>query len=1040
MKKLLAILLTLSMLASFVVLPTFADEAADAVVEETPEEEIEEATQESVEFHPYHNAISWFDAEGKNKLEALDSEKNYLLLRPGHEWAKYSIEGLKEGTYSVTLTYVNIAEDVKNLIGLDFVVDDALELKSNLGRTTSVKGNSWFDDSPATVDVGNIYIPAGAKELKVKNHGYKTLAITGFKLTYIEAGDSSEDIVLYGSNAMSGIVDGNHTIGVYREGIDFHDVAGAGFLNTASSTSGVIHHAGDWTKYDISDFKTGTYLVTFNTSQPNNIRVGLKINDKPALEGTATANGAYDTNYSDYELGKIYISDEAETLTLENISNNSYYGKYLKFEYLSEERDADTIPSYKINGAEIYSNVPEEGFHANTINNPTNSAEISSGTSIILRGPGEWAAYDVSDLENGTYTLSIEYKTSAINLMHFNFYLDDVLLSNTEVINQDNTETYTQYTINVSSIRIDSDSKILKVVNSGTSAAYLDSLNFTYQTSPTEEAYKIRKYANNVTLHDEMPEGAERGSVVCENGVDYYDAGGAAYINVFEGNRATLHSGDWARYDISGIKAGKYKVTANYSTASTTARLLFKADGNVVLGGNLANAGTAPIGTTYFTLDIGNIYFDENADYLVVENIGPASVYLKYIDFELIDGDETGMPEVKINGYDIYSRTHNEGFYDNSGNGIFEAHSAGAGAALRAGEWAAYDVSELKAGTYDVSLNIAAQQVCNVKAYLGDMQQANFFTERTATDSYYRENKDYPIGSIYVNKDSEYIKIYNPTQNVIMLEHLTFSYKSEKDTSSVHIEMHGYEPLLVNGEIVEGTSYYDGDNYKTGENDTSEGFEHSTAGAVIREGDWVRYDISGFDLAPGVYTVYGNLSNQNNAITSEIGLSVDNETKVRKTSVAGGTTSADKSLLGMIIVGEDTTSFKVSLSSSNRIILKTLIIERDAEESTSVIYSSDEAGVAIIDSLAGLESAYVTTSLLRPNQATIAETVYIALYDGARLKSVIPVPATTAFEFVNTTEVTGLAECTAPVIKTFVWENSSYAPIISTTGTTITAQ
>jgi len=229
-------------------------------------------------------------------------------------------------------------------------------------------------------------------------------------------------------------------------------------------------------------------------------------------------------------------------------------------------------------------------------------------------------------------------------------------------------------------------------------------------------------------------------------------------------------------------------------------------------------------------------------------------------------------------------------------------------------------------------------------------------------------------------------------------------------------------------------------NYKTGENDTSEGFEHSTAGAVIREGDWVRYDISGFDLAPGVYTVYGNLSNQNNAITSEIGLSVDNETKVRKTSVAGGTTSADKSLLGMIIVGEDTTSFKVSLSSSNRIILKTLIIERDAEESTSVIYSSDEAGVAIIDSLAGLESAYVTTSLLRPNQATIAETVYVALYDGARLKSVIPVPATTAFEFVNTTEVTGLAECTAPVIKTFVWENSSYAPIISTTGTTITAQ
>ncbi len=90
MKKLLAILLTLSMLASFVVLPTFAEEAAgDAVVGETtggteepvgettdePIEEAPEASSEPLElereFHPYNDAIDWFDAAGKTPLKHL---------------------------------------------------------------------------------------------------------------------------------------------------------------------------------------------------------------------------------------------------------------------------------------------------------------------------------------------------------------------------------------------------------------------------------------------------------------------------------------------------------------------------------------------------------------------------------------------------------------------------------------------------------------------------------------------------------------------------------------------------------------------------------------------------------------------------------------------------------------------------------------------------------------------------------------------------------------------------------------------------------
>ena len=68
------------------------------------------------------------------------------------------------------------------------------------------------------------------------------------------------------------------------------------------------------------------------------------------------------------------------------------------------------------------------------------------------------------------------------------------------------------------------------------------------------------------------------------------------------------------------------------------------------------------------------------------------------------------------------------------------------------------------------------------------------------------------------------------------------------------------------------------------------------------------------------------------------------------------------------------------------------------------------------------------------------ETVYVALYDGASLKSVAPIPVTTAYEFDNTFEVTGLAECTSPVIKTFVWKNTTQIPVISTEGTIIKAQ
>ncbi len=919
------------------------------------------------------------------------------------------------------------AEDTVNLVGLDFVVDDVLELKSNLRMTVSNKNVGWLDEDPLSLNVGNIYLPEGAKELKVKNNGYRTLAIKGIKLTYVEDGDASEDIVIYGSNAISGFElknDGsfNYNQGFHHQGVDYYDAAGLAFTKVVSANSAVIHHSGDWTKYDISDFKTGTYLVTFNTSQPNDISVALKINDKTALEGSAPANGAYGTNYVDYELGKIYISDEAETLTLENITNNAYYAQYLKFEYLSEERDEDTLPSYEILGSDIYSTVPEEGFHANTLyDNVTDKLE-TSGTSATLRGAGEWAAYDVSDLESGTYKLTVNASTKATEasskLLYLDTFLDDVLLSKTQVIGADSGN-YTAADYEFPNIKIDSSSKVLKVRSSGNIAVFLNKLTLTLVESQAEEAYKVRQYADNITMRDEIAEGEEKGAIVIANGVDYYDTDGGIYTKVVIGGVARLNPTEWARYDLSGLKHGKYKVTANYSTATYASALSFKVNNEIVLRAPLTNVNKTAVGTDYYNLELGYIYIGEGEDYIIVENSGTRIAWLNYIDFELVEGDESGMPMYSLDAYVVTDH------YNTSNSGNLESAQGQPyyGTTLRATCWNTYDISGFKPGTYELSITYGARGGSKVSVQVDDVPRLNSTDVNVVDKDSYFTIAEQKIGNVYIGEDAETITLTNTASSTLSIHKINFKYLYDEATIRATL------PLLVDGEIVAGESYYDSDG--------SQGFQ-TDGSAVIREGDWVKYDLSAFDLAPGIYNVYGVLQNQ--AGKGATIVEIEANDRVVTTNVPEGTDLDSRALLGTILVDEDTGWLKVSVLSVNRMRLMELIIDDDVEKATTVSYSSDEEGIAPIASLAGLEKAFVNFSLVRPEQAEIAETVYVALYDGARLKSVMPLPATSAFEFADTYEVTGLADCVSPVIKTFVWENDSYAPIISTTGTTITAE
>ena len=215
-------------------------------------------------------------------LTAPATDGDYVVYEPSGEWVSYDISFLKAGTYGVGLEY-SLADIVdQNFIGFDFIVDEALELKTYLPKNTTSK------------EAGKIYIPEGAKELKIKSNGIYTVKLKNATLERVGAEDTSEPIKIsahdttpsYDRTNKKAVVElladyydkycqatSNSSLTVKCDGTHTGALAGGGYHFTFTngnvvSTQHVQHNPDEWSRYDISDLKPGNYKVTLNIRVP----------------------------------------------------------------------------------------------------------------------------------------------------------------------------------------------------------------------------------------------------------------------------------------------------------------------------------------------------------------------------------------------------------------------------------------------------------------------------------------------------------------------------------------------------------------------------------------------------------------------------------------------------------------------------------------------------------------------------------------------------------------------------------------------------
>lgn len=1015
MRKIGAILLTFCMLMSLAAVPSFAETVETVVID---------ATTEVKSF--YDNGMNG----GNGSLEIF---KENLMLRKCGEWVTYDISNLTAGTYSVSVLYKLNGNVAWKSTGLDFAVDGALEKRAYISHT------GVWDDPAVEASVGKIYVSEGAKELKVKNHGIYDINLDTITLTYVGAEDTSEDIIIYAQNVTSG-PNSTKSGHEFYLGVDYWDTATGTVEDgyTKEDENGLMHlpltsgstfqgenlaqHAGDWTRYDISDFKAGTYEVTLKRTQTANATYNMKIDGKTALETTIAKTC---TDYSVYEevvLGKMYVSENAEYLTLLNKGSGSVISSYVKFKYLSAERDEETIPSVKYNGTSVIPGGQGVGFYANSMNGNCPDSLETNNTIAVLRQAGEWVAYDVSNLEVGTYSLNLSYEVRQNIGFYLDIYVDNMLQAKVKPA-QTSAEAGkfdgNYATVNVCNVEITKDSKVLKIRNSSREVTNIWAVELSYIADPTD-SYVIRQYGDHATIRDVA------GAMTYESGVDFYDAAGKDFTGHMEYGIYIADAGDWARYDINGLKPGTYSMTYNHKN-SAASHVKVKVDGEVMLAKELAATAGEYNDTT-----IGNIYIPEGAEYLILENTVGAAIYSKYFDLEYISDEEDAWPHIEYKASGVISGGQNVGYFDTSANGTLEI--SGSSVALRPSEWLKYDVSDFKPGTYDLTIVNSAIATINFDIKVDNKLCLLVDSEKTGTSWIEEEGKvkaeqeEHYLGTIYIGEDTQTVTVKNVSASATtFISQIIFDNVSDEDVSVISAKILSTEVLKDEGEIVEGTSFYDAGGAGK--------FETSSGGIVLRQGDWARYDLAALGLEAGIYTVYANGSTNGATI---MGVSTEGEAAQKTTAIGSKMLADEEVAIGTIVVDEDTSYFTVSCEHLNRIILYSLRLAGDVEASTTVSYTSDKEGANTVDTLSGLEKVYVTVDIIRPEKASIGETVYVALYEGEKLESVQPAPVTDGYRYTNTFEVTGLGDLSK--VKTFVWETDKYIPVISIADTTISAQ
>ena len=672
MKKFSTILLILCMTMSMVTaVPTFAEEVTTLTIEDA-------ATSELIN--------GFYDNSGAEEPAIQITNTGYAGICHGGEWISYDISSLKAGTYSVSVTWKNKYGKTLNNAGLDFIVDDVLELRSYTpAESTDPEENKLL---------GNIYVPEGARELKIKNNGFAMVHLKAFTLTFVGAEDTSSNIVISAQNATSVVGSPEIATTSFALGTDYYDAkcdaynkdkgwvvaCTSDICSTHSETKGyhyaftdaniiagdsLQHHMNDWTRYDISDLKPGYYDVKFlglstrNNGTPTHISMSLGTIDnvvisKFLVEPTELTEGkeavfgpAYDA-----EAGTIYIPENTTYMYLYNQMKGAYYVSGIELE--------------RLNMAKIDKNTEVVSFYAH---DESLLAPKTEEDFVIYEPSGEWISYDISSFEAGTYDVTVDYVSDAIEerkMRGLDFVVDGNLELRSYLARK-----ITSSSAEVGKIYLPEGAEELKIKNHGFYQIKVKSVSLKY-VGEEDTSEDITISAQNAT--SSYIDGAAK-SILLE---DYFDnsckseavakkqdqastahlAEGATcyhypftHTAVATGEYVQHNPGEWTRYDISDLKPGFYDVkflglsTRNNGTATQISMSLGTID-NVVISNflveptDLTEGNEAVFGPEY-DAEAGTIRVPENTTYMYLYNQTKGAYNVSGIELERLNIEYT---------------------------------------------------------------------------------------------------------------------------------------------------------------------------------------------------------------------------------------------------------------------------------------------------------------------------------------------------------------------------------------------------------------
>ena len=320
---------------------------------------------------------------------------------------------------------------------------------------------------------------------------------------------------------------------------------------------------------------------------------------------------------------------------------------------------------------------------------------------------------------------------------------------------------------------------------------------------------------------------------------DFFDASGALCEKGTQEGSVILRSGEWIKFNLKELCLAEGNYTFSLSQANVAENAANKKDlvfvdilldGNMILKKEMKPTASS---SNFENVKMGNIYISEEAQYLTIRNSALHSLSaIDVANFSLIPTDDVAFCEVTYSGLNVISTTDGEGYHDVASQDFWSNSvtplgvSCGAVMLHGTGDWVAYDISELPAGSYDITI-LSGERVMPKLSIFVD-EHIKFSASSVNLSGAYGTYTETYIGNIYITEKSNILKIQNLAQATEIR-----SVNLKKVSDSLTIKAKDYDDYDSNGTNLN----------VTGNSVTLESYE------------WVKFNIEDLELSEGNYTL-----------------------------------------------------------------------------------------------------------------------------------------------------------------------------------------